>query len=175
MHWFTSDWHISHEGILKIRPFNTVKEMNDCILGHFCTCVNPGDTVYYLGDMAFKKDVIDRTLIFIKKLRINFIFVKGNHDRLPDYIKPKDILNKKINGQHITMCHFPMLSWEKSHYGAWMLHGHIHNKTLPKCYDAKRYNICVDQNYYKPVNFDQIKKIMSKLPNAWDYMEKKNG
>jgi hypothetical protein len=32
--------------------------------------------------------------------------------------------------QPIALCHYPLLSWDRQYYGAWMLHGHCHGTLI---------------------------------------------
>ena len=66
------------------------------------------------------------------------------------------------NGLHISLMHYPMLSWPRSHYGSIMLHGHIHsdgsyNRDNMET-GIKRYDVGVDANGYMPVSIKQIEK-----------------
>ena len=61
--------------------------------------------------------------------------ILGNHDK--DWIKKTDIAKHFISverfaelsdGQHkITLCHYPLMSWNHIAKGSYMIHGHIHN------------------------------------------------
>lgn len=80
MIWFTSDYHLSHQNIINYcnRPFANVIEMNTIILNNLESKVKPGDTLYFLGDLSFRKDI---ALIFFEKfqdLEIHFIML-GNY------------------------------------------------------------------------------------------------
>lgn len=50
---YIADWHYAHANILAFdnRPFKTVEEMNEELVKRWNATVNPGDTVYVLGDM----------------------------------------------------------------------------------------------------------------------------
>ncbi len=52
--WFTSDHHFGHENIIRFcgRPFKSLGEMNYEMTRRWNLVVEPGDTVYYLGDFA---------------------------------------------------------------------------------------------------------------------------
>jgi len=60
---------------------------------------------------------------------------------------PSNEVGKKDWKYHITLNHFPMLLWDKSHYCAWNIHGHCHG-SLPESsvdyLDAKRLDVGVD-------------------------------
>jgi calcineurin-like phosphoesterase family protein len=134
--WFTADQHFYHTNIIKYtsRPFDSVEEMNEVMIERWNKVVKNGDTVYQLGDFALcsteKADEIR------KKLNGNILFIPGGHDK---WIKTdhKDkgiileslVILKYIQGNdkiYITLCHYPMLSWERSHYGMPHFHGHTH-------------------------------------------------
>lgn len=59
------------------------------------------------------------------------------------------------------MCHYPFLTWNKAHHGAWMLHGHSHgNLRAP---ETTRMDVGIDtRDDFAPYSFDEIEKIMSK-------------
>lgn len=170
MNWFTSDWHLGHNNIIHYcnRPFKTIEEMNITIINNCFELVKPNDTLYFLGDMSMKKQTCNEIIDKLLETRINLIFVKGNHDNI-DY-PYKNILETSINGQFITMCHYAMVNWNKSHYGSWLLHGHTHNGNIPL--QGKMMNVGVDKNNFKPINFSQVKEYMDKQPNNWNYIDK---
>lgn len=81
---FTSDTHINHKNIIPYtRPqFESVEEMNDAIVHLWNAVIQPGDTVYHLGDFAMGQKVLwpeHRAL-----LNGNIHLIRGNHDTYRD-------------------------------------------------------------------------------------------
>ena len=54
--WLTSDYHMGHRNIIHLceRPFGSVEEMEHTIIEQHNACVGQADTVYDLGDFAFR-------------------------------------------------------------------------------------------------------------------------
>jgi calcineurin-like phosphoesterase family protein len=171
MIWFTSDWHLSHANIIKYckRPFKNVKEMDDTILKNFFDLVKKNDTVYFLGDLSFNYETCNDFFNTIIEEKITLIFIIGNHDRI-NY-KYSHIFETTINNQAITLCHYPMLSWNKSHFNSWQLYGHHHNNDKMPI-QGKMMNVGVDLCDFKPINFNQVKEYMDKQPNNWNFIQK---
>ena len=125
MIFFTADFHLSHKNILKYcnRPFTNVEEMNATVLNNLEHKVKQGDTLYFLGDLSFKKDT---ALIFFKKFTdIEIHFIIGNHDHTyviklaEDYCDSVSRLKEiQIGDQSITLCHYAMRIWNNSNYYA---------------------------------------------------------
>lgn len=85
-------------------------------------------------------------------------------------IEPSDKPNEKAHKQPITLCHYPMLLWNKSQYGAFQLCGHSHGNFDQSNVDyklAKRLDCGVDNalkysnNKRIMFSWDDIKNIMS--------------
>lgn len=166
MIYFTSDEHYGHKNIVRYcnRPFKTVEEMDAEIIKRHNEIVTENDTTYHLGDFTFKDHEH-----YVKQLNGAHIFIKGNHDRF--FIK-HNLLDITIKGQPITLCHYPMVVWNRSHYNSWHLFGHVHNS---KEFDVgKKYNVGVDANDFYPVSFDTIKRIMSFSKNNFNFIGDKN-
>jgi calcineurin-like phosphoesterase family protein len=191
MIWFTSDWHIGHKNIIEYckRPFRGVEEMDRTILDNFFSMVKKGDTVYYLGDLSFHVEPIKNILMHIAMAGIKFYYIIGNHDNYSAakrfvYIQfhesVYDLMDIDIEGQPVTLCHYPMLTFNKSHFGAWQLFGHHHNggfhKNIPPAVMGKKLNVGVDIHDFCPVPWDSVKEYMSKQPNNFDFLtsEKRN-
>ena len=77
----------------------------------------------------------------------------------------RDFMTISVNGLHISLMHYPMLSWPRSHYGSIMLHGHIHSDTSYNISNReagiKRYDVGVDANGYFPVSIEEVKEFVS--------------
>lgn len=167
--WFTSDTHFGHENVIKYsnRPFRDKWDMDDGIIENWNSKVKPGDIVYHVGDVFFCSQ--DRALSILDRLNGQIFLIMGNHDKTirkssalrGRFIKVCDYHEVTIEGQKIVLCHYPMMTWNQSGRGSWMLHGHCHgNLTYP--YEAKIHDVGVDPNKYVPMSFDDIKKIMDK-------------
>ena len=76
--------------------------------------------------------------------------------------------SKTEDGTKVVMCHYPLLVWNKSHYGSWCLHGHSHHSLDSLNVKTKRFDVGVDttvkydNSSYAPYSFSEIKKIMDK-------------
>jgi calcineurin-like phosphoesterase family protein len=160
--WFTSDTHFGHHNIIKYcsRPYQSLAEMNESLIRNWNDCVEPHDEVYFLGDLAMGgKSYISQLL---PRLNGTKYLVYGNHDtvirrksELQVHFKwCKDIATIDISGHTIFMCHYPMLSWYKSNYGAIHLHGHTHG-TLTKT-NKLRIDVGVDCHDYRPVSLQAV-------------------
>jgi len=149
--WFTSDQHFGHKNIIKLcgRPFSSVEEMDSFIISYWNDCISNKDTIYVLGDFAWKNPKP-----YIERLRGNKIFIIGGHDKK---LKGDNLVEVKINDVWFVLCHYPLYSWNKEHYGSIHLHGHIHNNHIePK---RNRINVSVDVWGFAPVPFEQIMAI----------------
>lgn len=165
---FTSDTHFGHVGIIKhaSRKFPDEFAMDGELIRRWNSVVRPDDTVYHLGDLSFKG--LAYTMEILDSLNGRIHWVLGNHDKALKNKSPmvsrmesiQPILETNIDGQHVVMCHFPMLTWNKAHYGSWMLHGHSHG-TLKHPYEGMRLmDVGVDTNNLTPYSLDEVRAYM---------------
>jgi calcineurin-like phosphoesterase family protein len=79
--WYTADLHLGHERIIELcgRPFESVSAMNEAIITRWNERVEPGDTVWVLGDVALGP--IEESLALVGRLNGHLLLVAGNHDR----------------------------------------------------------------------------------------------
>lgn len=163
MIFFYSDLHLNHFNIISHckRPFNSLTEMNTTIINNWNSVVTPSDTVYVVGDFIYKNKNL-----YYPQFNGHIITVDGDHD---NFKSNRYLLNIKINEQYITICHWPMLSWAKSHYGSWMIHGHHHwNTNIDKRFQGKIMNVCADIHNFIPVSFDKVTEFMSTKEKNWN-------
>lgn len=167
--WFLSDIHFGHKNILKYdnRPWDTVEEMNEGIVNNINSVISEKDKVYYLGDFAFN---YEQGLEAYKRLNGHWHFIYGNHDKIQGIQKMIQEARKnttilghiaevKVQGKEITLCHYPMLSWNKSHHGTWQLFGHHHSKTYEEI-KGRRLNVAISLHNYMPWSFEEIEEYM---------------
>ena len=151
------------------------------------TVTNKNDTVYCLGDFGFgKREEMEKVF---DRLNGQIHFVRGNHDKSTDqfkhrFVSYRDMSSIKISDtdlesgrQHIVLCHYAMLTWNKIHYGTWQIFGHSHS-TLNPLIDAVFPNhpmldVGVDSTAkrlgkdilspenYRPVSYEEVKELMS--------------
>ena len=167
--WFTSDLHLGHANVIKYcrRPFPHVDAMNEALISGWNDLVKDTDTVYVLGDVALCRPAL--ALSFVSRLRGRKHLVFGNHDKpLRKHYQDsglfewcKDLAQIKHENQTVVLCHYPMMTWNKSGSGSWHLHGHCHG-SLPLDRSALRMDIGIDPNGYAPVSFESVTSVMSR-------------
>lgn len=175
MIWFTSDLHFGHANIIRFasRPFADVETMTEGLIERWNTRVQPRDEIYVLGDFCWRPPKY--ALPILERLRGRKYLVEGNHDRacVRDktfqshfaWIKPLveiKIQDRDAHGgvQRITLCHYPLLTWNHAHRGAWMLHGHSHG-SLPATLQGRRIDVGVDCQGFEPKSYDALKEQMA--------------
>jgi calcineurin-like phosphoesterase family protein len=162
--YFTADMHLGHKNIIRLanRPFDSVDEMDNKLINYFNSKVQPGDTVYDLGDLSFTNPNK-----YLNRLNGNIIRIKGSHDHDIEgpymlVIKPNELLDEYGNQISITLCHYAMRSWEKSHYGSWHHHGNLPPYGLS-------FDVGADCWNFYPISLEQVKQKMSTLKPIVDY------
>lgn len=164
---FSSDYHLSHGNVIKYdnRPFKNIDEMNETIITNHNEIVRDDDDLYFLGDFCFNfRDAEE----LMKQFKGNLFFIKGNHDKkdmIKLYQKYGTYLGEqkmiKVNEQEIVLNHYAMRVWNKSHHGVWHLYGHSHG-SLPDDSNSLSFDVGCMLYDYKPLEFQQVKDIMSK-------------
>ena len=79
--WWTSDTHFYHANVIKYskRPFANVEEMNAALVRNWVAVVQPGDTIYHLGDFSFGRKEQNEALL--QQLHGHKHLILGNHDK----------------------------------------------------------------------------------------------
>ena len=182
MIWFTSDWHISHSNIIRYcnRPFSSIEEMNKAILDNFFSMVRKGDTVYFLGDLSFNRNSIREVNKKIVDAGIRFVFIVGNHEyeniKLIKELFPEtyDLLSTRLQVRgkvvEVTMCHYAMKVWHKSHFNSWNLYAHSHGSLKP---EGKQWDVGVDNNSFFPISINDIEKVMQLRPDNFNLVKER--
>jgi len=179
MIWFTSDTHWYHTNIIRYcgRPFKNVDEMNHTMIDNWNNVVRPNDTVYHLGDLGMIKSV-DTLYTLLNRLNGKKFLIKGSHDQTYDKIcYPFDNNNiisitpmhtipahDQANVSHvpITLCHYCLRTWPKSHFNSWHLYGHSHNRLPP---EGKSLDVGVDGHNFTPWSLAEVTRYMSERPD----------
>lgn len=171
---FTSDLHFGHENIIMLaeRPFSSLEDMEQALIGNINERVGRNDTLYILGDFSFgqaqRYSNKIRARIECKQVHL----IRGNHDKSYDLESPfstvGDYKELKIEGRKFVLFHFPIQhpSWNGCQRGSIHLHGHIHSKGMEynlfqRNQGIARYDVGVDANGFYPVSAEEIVEFMA--------------
>lgn len=179
---FTSDTHFFHRKMQEFRGFTDIDTMHRAMITAWNSVVKPSDTVYHLGDLSFARPADTAEVLWHLNGQIRL--VPGNHDdrkqlgqlteliftnsgmsptawgRRPKFVVENQLTEIKLRDakdvtHHAVLCHFPLLVWNRAHYGAIHLHGHSHgNCRYPD--NNKRFDVGVDAVGYVPLSADYI-------------------
>ena len=164
--WIISDLHLGHNKILEFEPdrlgvtLDSVEEHDQQLEYRWNSRVNPKDTVYVLGDVAFKAE----SLKDFGRWNGNKILVRGNHDDKDETLY-RDIFSKifgviKIN--RVWLSHAPIHPVELR--GCPNIHGHVHSNVVRDHYhqpDPRYRAVCVEQNQGYPEDFNLVMEEMN--------------
>ena len=184
MDWFTSDLHLGHGMVVRERGFEDIESMHEKLYSMFDD-VRKGDNLYLLGDIAWNKETAQQFFDYlIHKVKPAAIFViEGNHDhnwlgkiaRHPRirYCQTMSIKGTKAGYHPVFLSHYPHIIYDKSHYGAFHLHGHGHETTadrplLDNLVFGKRLNVNCELNNYRLWSRDDVEEYMRKMPENID-------
>lgn len=165
MIYFTADTHFGHRFIAQVREFLHTDEMDEHLIDGWNRTVSRDDTVYHLGDVSFASR--RRTYEILWRLNGTLYLIPGNHDRKKETMLmqsgrfgwSQQIAEINYEKQKIVLCHFPMLTWNRAHYGSWHLHGHSHGNLKVK--GGKRLDVGIDNRPdMRPWSFDEVGEYM---------------
>jgi len=127
--------------------------------------VRPQDTVWHLGDFAYRsaRDVEH----YWNRLNGHKFFIFGNHD---DDNKKKiaklavwsgEARYVRVDGHRLWLSHYACRVWRSSHHGSFHLYGHSHG-TLPGL--GRSMDVGVDAVGYAPISIDEVVSRLKDLP-----------
>jgi calcineurin-like phosphoesterase family protein len=172
----TSDSHFGHVGVTKflapngvdkLRPWDTIEEMDEALIENWNKVVRPQDKVYHLGDVVINR----RALPTLARLNGTKILIKGNHDvfRLEEYTPYfKDVRGSgELAGYVLT--HIPIHPQSLERWKG-NFHGHLHAHSVlmqdpgeyAKCIIKNPSYLCVsvEQTNFTPISLEEAKKRM---------------
>lgn len=160
-----SDTHFGHRGVTqflradgtKLRPWDTIEEMDEALVTYWNETVSENDKVYHLGDFVINR----RALSIGSKLNGKKCLIKGNHDifRLSEYaeyfydIRAYHVLSNMI------LSHVPVHESQLDRFGA-NVHGHLHSnrvKLADGSIDERYKCVCVEQTNFRPILLDEVR------------------
>jgi len=162
MKWFTSDWHLGHEAILKLdnRPFENLFEMQKTIADNINDSVLEDDILYVIGDVAYRTFNMQASLVerFLDSMNVKRkILIIGNHDKMlwENYIDCgfESIHTSLELDDHVLIHDSSVAGCFKDKK---FICGHSHN-LFKKCNNVV--NVGCSCWNYKPVKFDEIHQL----------------
>jgi calcineurin-like phosphoesterase family protein len=183
---FSADLHLNHtrEFIYEARGYSSPKMHTDSVLDIINQNIRRNDIFFVLGDFCLNttREEFEHN---IDQIECDYIYyIWGNHNsQLRDAYKEAIFKNYNlsqvdlypvthknitflgnysevcVNGQYITLCHYPINSWNNMNRGSWNLYGHTHEVT--DLATGKSLNVGWDM-HKKPLSFDEVKTIMDK-------------
>lgn len=169
--WFTSDTHFSHRNIINfrkndkpLRDYPDYESMNENMIEIWNSRVQPEDTVYHLGDVAFALNELD-SLKNVYRLNGKKILVMGNHDySAANYIDAFDKVAGSIelnfgSGARSILTHIPVHTSQVEHRFKFNIHGHLHADQID---DPRYLCVSVEQFGMGPISKSDVKEIFIK-------------
>lgn len=160
--YFIADTHFGEERIRRYekRPFANTEEMDRELIRRWNDKVRAEDTVYILGD--FGADGYETQIL--SGLNGTKILVKGNHDTKSNETY-RGFGFAEVYDCPIIIEGFWILSHDALYVNENMpyanLFGHVHNSPIIKDYSKQHYCVSVERIDYAPIDFDEIKRIIS--------------
>ncbi len=139
----------------KIRPFETLQEMHECIFDRWNETVKPGDKIYVLGDVAFGQKGKEAMAI-MAKLPGNKRLVMGNHDAYQHHVYGmvfRELYGLK-NVDGLWCSHAPIHPQSIAGRNAiGNCHGHLHNNVVG---EPLYFNVSCERINYTPIHRDEV-------------------
>ena len=168
----TSDEHYGHEFIRKVkdRPFRDIYEMQEEMIARHNKKVPDSKNflTIHAGDLFWRTLDPDECMGILNRLHGRHALVWGNHDDViqeSEWLQSafewcRDIHQLYFNNHRLTICHYAMRVWPKSHQGHWHVYGHSHQELPPQ---GLSFDIGVEGHNYEPWSLEEIESKMSKL------------
>jgi len=161
MDYFTSDLHIGHNSILEYcnRPFENIEHHDELLIKNINDTCGKDDTLYILGDFVFMRD--KRKLYDVHgAIAAQVVLIFGNHDhkktRKADCFQWSGYYKELKGEYHMILQHYPLLLWNRSKHGSFMLHGHCHGELDGYNKSYYRLDVGVDSHGFKPWSKKEI-------------------
>lgn len=169
---FTSDHHFGHANIIEFESkrshFSDIKEHDDFLIDAWNSTVSKSDTVYHLGDFAWRGKELFK--VVARKLNGNIHLIRGNHDdrlnRIQNakvFASVSDIKQVTIDKQKFVLCHYPILSWPAAHHGSIHLHGHCHGNLEKGIMSGPYMDVGIDCEG-NPMHPMTLEEVLDRLP-----------
>lgn len=165
---FTSDTHFGHGNVIahSARPFASLEVHDADLIAAWNGVVGEKDTVYHLGDFAWRD-----ALQYRDQLKGNIALIIGNHEAAAEKIKHrfiwvKDVHMVRLGDLRVWCSHYAHRVWPKSHHGAWHLYGHSHG-SLADDPHARSMDVGIDAaarlvGAYRPLALDEVRAVIEK-------------
>jgi calcineurin-like phosphoesterase family protein len=139
MKYFWGDPHLDHEKVIDMcaRPFQTVDQMNECLISEANSWCERKDELFVMGDFCWDRAAYFRNAIRCK----NVHFIRGNHDRRSyeqhfssasdtRMVKFCSVVDHNNPSKRVEcfLSHYPHCFWPKSHHGSLHVYGHLHRQ-----------------------------------------------
>lgn len=171
-HWYTADPHFGHDSIIPNahRPFRDTGHMDTVLIERLWEKVGPDDDLWIVGDFAFGPKAKDEDwllAIFGQLPGARRHLVVGNHDGSLTQALPWDSVSwlaevdDPASDRPVTLCHYPMMTWNHARKGALHLFGHVHGNWQGS---ANAVNVGVDAWDFYPVTMQEAARRAKTLP-----------
>jgi calcineurin-like phosphoesterase family protein len=179
-----SDTHFGHAGVTKflradgskLRPWDSVEEMDEAMVKAWNETVKPTDKVYHLGDVVINR----KALSIMHRLNGDKVLIRGNHDIFRDDEYRQHF--RELRAYHVMngmiLSHIPIHTESLGRFGV-NIHGHLHSNRvmITDQYDVTkvdpRYHcVCVEQTDFRPILFEQV---IQKIKDEGGVVGFKNG
>ena len=172
MIYYTADLHLGHENVIRHcgRPFTDAEEMDAALVRNWNNRIHRNDAVYIVGDLFFRNSRPVEG--YLEELKGHKHLILGNHDlswykkadaaHWAEYFESmQSMVTIRDGSALVTLCHYPMMTWNGSGHGGFMVFGHIHNNTSAAFWPLIRgspllLNAGVDINDYRPVPLSEL-------------------
>lgn len=158
MLFFTGDTHFGDPRILRIdlRPFATLQEHDEALIGRWNETVGPADEVWHLGDFTRKNSARADELLLRLNGRKHLIV--GNNDgpetiAASGWTSVQHYAELTLGGHLLILCHYPFRTWNQMGRKSINFHGHSHGKLRPV---TRQYDVGVDARNFRPATIDSI-------------------
>jgi calcineurin-like phosphoesterase family protein len=149
-------------------------KMDEDLIKQWNAVVSPRDIVYHLGDFCMGTSV--NAFNYLRRLNFKVLYyIWGNHDAAIRGLNVRGFAQQEgrniiplgkleevnVNNQRITLCHYAMRVWNRSHHGAWHLFGHSHGN-LAKDINSFSMDVGVDAvPSFQPISYADVAREMA--------------
>lgn len=183
---FAADTHFGHRGVCKflkddgskLRPWDTIEEMDEALVENWNKVVKPDDKVYVAGDVVINR----RALPILARLNGKKHLCKGNHDvfRIGEYLEYFYEVSACRVFDDFILTHIPVHPSQLGRFKV-NVHGHLHAHKImcnvprnsPLIYpyelpDPRYLCVSMEQIDFTPIHIDVMREKIKKNQEIYD-------